>query len=288
VLPPSPRRPVQIDLAGAVLLALGIAGLLVALAQGPAWGWLSPLSVVTGLLSLALLAGWAAVEVRVRHPLVDLRLLRRRPVLAANVTAFLVAIGFYPLGSLVVRYVQTPPGAGYGFGAPVVIAGLMLTPFSLASFAAARVARRLARRGSAELVVAGSCVLLITSLVLFGLARSSYWQIVLAMALDGFGVGCVYAVNPLQITGGVPAHETGSAISFYQLARTVAYAIGSALSATMLSLSIPSGQSYPTYVGYGAAAAVCAGVLVVALLASGMFAIRGSPAAQQPQQVPAN
>ena len=174
-------------------------------------------------------------------------------------TAFLVAIGFYPLGSLVVRYVQTPPAAGYGFGAPVVVAGLMLTPFSLASFAAARVARRLARRGSAELVVAGSCVLLIASLVLFGLARSSYWQIVLAMALDGFGVGCVYAVNPLQITGGVPAHETGSAISFYQLARTVAYAIGSALSATMLSLSIPPGQPYPTYVAYGAAAAVCTG-----------------------------
>ena len=44
------------------------------------------------------------------------------------------------------------------------------------------------------------------------------------MALDGFGVGCVYAVNPLQITGGVPAAETGSAISFYQLVRTVAVA----------------------------------------------------------------
>lgn len=98
----------------------------------------------------------------------------------------------------------------------------------------------------------------------------------------------MYAVNPLQITGGVPAHETGSAISFYQLARTVAYAIGSALSATVLSLSIPPGQPYPAYVGYGAAAAVCAGVLVVALLASGLFAIRGGPAAQQAQQVPAN
>ncbi len=288
VLPPSPRRQAHVDLAGAVLLALGIAGLLLVLAQGPAWGWLSPVSVLSGVLSLGLLAAWAAVALRAQHPLVDLRLLHRRPVLAANVTAFLVAIGFYPLGPLVVRYVQTPPSAGYGFAAPVVIAGLMLTPFSLASFAAARVARPLARRSSAELVVAGSCVLLIASLILFGLARSAYWQIVLAMALDGFGVGCVYAVNPLQITSGVPAHETGSAISFYQLARTVAYAIGSALSATMLALSIPPGQPYPTYVGYGAAAAVCTAVLVVALLASVLFAVRRGPAGHHAEQVPAS
>lgn len=288
VLPPSPPRSVHLDPAGAVLLALGIAGLLVVLAQGPAWGWLSPPSVACAALSLALLATWSAVELRARHPVIDLRLLRRRPVLAANVTAFLVAVGFYPLGPLVVRYVQTPPAVGYGFGAPVVVAGLMLTPFSLASFAAARAARPLARRGSAELVVAGSCVLLIASMVLFGLARDSYWQIVLAMALDGFGVGCVYAVNPLQITGGVPAHETGSAISFYQLARTVAYAIGSALSATVLALSIPPGHAYPTYVGYGVAAAVCTVVLVVALLASGLFAAGHGPAGRPAPEVAAN
>ena len=284
VLPPSPRRPAPVDLPGAGLLALGIAGLLIVLAQGPAWGWTSPVSLASGLLSLTVLAVWAMVELRARHPVVNLRLLRRRPVLAANVTAFGVAIGFYPLGSLVVRYVQTPPGTGYGFGAPVLVAGLMLTPFSLASFAAARAARPLARRSSAELVVAGSCLLLIASMVLFGLARSAYWQIVLAMALDGFGVGCVYAVNPLQITSGVPAHETGSAISFYQLVRTVAYAIGSALSATVLALAIPPGHAYPTYVGYGAAAAVCTAVLIVTLVVSGMFAVRRGPADQRAQQ----
>ncbi len=66
-----------------------------------------------------------------------------------------------------------------------------------------------------------------------------------AMALDGFGVGCVYAVNPLQITSSVPAAETGSAMSFYQLARTVAYSIASALSATLLVLSIPAATTCP-------------------------------------------
>lgn len=272
-LPPSPQRPTHADLPGAAVLGLGITALLLLLAEGPAWGWTAPPSLSCAAASVVLLTGWSAIELRARHPLIDLRLLRRRPVLAANVTAFLVALGFYPLASLVVRFVQTPAAAGYGFGAPVVTAALMLAPFSLASFAAVRVARPLARRTSAELVVAASCVVLIASMVLFLVARSAYWQILVAMALAGFGVGCVYAVNPLQITGSVPAAETGSAISFYQVARTVAYSLGSVMSATVLVLYIPRGHVVPSGSGYSAAALVSVVILVVALAVSAAFAL---------------
>jgi predicted MFS family arabinose efflux permease len=149
----------------------------------------------------------------------------------------------------------------------------MLTPFSLASFAASRVASRAARRTSAELVVAMSCVVLIVSMVLFLVARDSYADIVVIMALASFGVGCVYAVNPLQITGGVPADQTGSAISFYQLVRTVGYSITSALSATVLVLYIPAGRLIPGDAGYSAAAVVSIVVLGAALVASSLFVV---------------
>jgi MFS family permease len=137
-----------------------------------------------------------------------------------------------------------------------------------------RVARPLARRASAELVVAVSCVVLIASMVVFLAARDSYWQVVVAMALAGFGVGCVYAVNPLQITSSIPAAETGSAMSFYQVARTVAYSLGSALSATVLALSVPRGHTLPADSGYSAAALVSIVILVAALAASTAFAVR--------------
>ena len=283
VLPASPARPVRVDAGGAVLLGLGIAGLLLVLAEGPGWGWTSPITVGSGIASVALLAGWVAWELQARWPLIELRLLRRRPVVAANVTAFLVAVGFYPLAPLVVRFVQTPAAAGYGFGATVLAAGLMLAPFSLASFAASTVVTRAARRVSAELVVVIGCVALIASMVLFLVARDAYWQIVTAMALDGFGVGCVYAVNPLQITGSVPAAETGSAMSFYQLARTVAYSIASALSATLLVLSIPPGHHLPTNAGYSTAALVSTAVLAVALAASLLFALRPQNPSDTPE-----
>src|SRR5580704_9648141 len=38
VLPDSPARPARVDVTGAVLLGAGLAGLLLVLAQGPAWG----------------------------------------------------------------------------------------------------------------------------------------------------------------------------------------------------------------------------------------------------------
>jgi hypothetical protein len=112
-------------------------------------------------------------------------------------------------------------------------------------------------------------------MVLFLVARDSYPGLVVVMAICGLGVGSVYAVNPLQITAGVPAAETGSAISFYQLVRTVAYAIASALSATVLVLSTPAGGRFPADAGYSAAALVSIVVLVAALAASILFVMMG-------------
>ena len=274
VLPASPKRPTRVDVPGAALLGVGVGGLLLVLAEGPSWEWALIPTLSGAAASVALLAVWVVVELRVSHPLIDLRLLRHRPVLAANVSAFLVAAGFYPLLSLVVRFVQTPPGAGYGFAAPVAIAGLMLTPFSFASFAASKIAAKAARRTSAELVIAASCIALMGSWVLFLVARSTYGELVLAMALDGFGVGGVYAVNPLQITSGVPAAETGSAISFYQLVRTTAYSVASALSATVLVAYIPAGQLVPENAGYSAAARISIAVLAAALIGSVLLVAR--------------
>jgi MFS family permease len=272
VLPASPDRHAPVDLTGAAVLGLGVAGLLLVLAEGPAWGWASPVTLTVAVVSVAALAGWVVLELRTRYPLIDLRLLRHPQVLAANASGLLVSIGFYPLLSLVVRYVQTPAHAGYGFGAPVVIAGLMLTPLSLASFAASRVARPLATRFSREWVVAASVVVLIAALLVFLLARGAYWQIIVSMTLVGFGVGCVFAVNPVQIVAGVPGEETGSAMSFYQLVRTVGYSIASALSATVLILYIRPGHTVPASAGYSTAALVSIAVLIVGLAVSTAFA----------------
>ena len=137
-LPPSPARPARVDAAGAVLLGAGIAGLLLVLTQGPAWGWTSAVTLTGAVVSAALLAAWAGWELRARHPLIELRLLGRRAVLAANLTAFGIAIGFYPLASLAVRFAQNAVvgrlrpgragGGGRGHAHPVLAGQLRRQP----------------------------------------------------------------------------------------------------------------------------------------------------------------
>ena len=282
VLPPSPRRRAHLDPVGAVLLAVGVAAVLIAVSQGPGWGWGSWRVIAAAGIALVALPAWAASELRTSTPLVQLRILQQRSVLAANLTGVLVALGFYPFMSLVVRFVQTPPGAGYGFGASTVLAAMMLTPFSVASVVAKRPAIALAKRTSPDWAITASILLIAAGQLLFLVTHSGYSAVIAAMSLTGLGVGAVFAINPIQIVDGVPSHHTGSAISFYQLLRTVGYAIASALSATVLVASIHPGRNLPTNGGYGAALVVDLAILAAALLTSSLLALRQPRRIEQP------
>jgi MFS family permease len=123
-------------------------------------------------------------------------------------------------------------------------------------------------------------------MLVFLLARGAYWQLTIAMTADGFGVGCVYAVNPLQITAGVPPDQTGSAMSFYQLNRTVAYSLASAVSALLLVLSTPRGHALPADAGYTNAALTSTAILTAALAVSVLFAVRAGRSGSRPAAPP--
>jgi predicted MFS family arabinose efflux permease len=262
-----------LDAVGAVLLGAALGGLLLVLSEGEAWGWGSWRVVVIAAAAVLLAALWIRQELRVAHPLVDLRLVRNRLVLTADVTGLFAGVGMYLLMSLVIRYVQTPTSAGYGLGEDVVIAGFVLLPFSVASITATRVVPRLARRTSPERVLPIGCGIFVLATVLFVVARGSLWQVMVLMAVAGLGVGCSFAALPGLIVRAVPAEETGSAMSFNQVVRYVGYSIGSALSATVLEAHTPARQLLPKEHGYDVAALVGCTALVLAGVLS--FALGG-------------
>jgi hypothetical protein len=132
----------------------------------------------------------------------------------------------------------------------------------------------LARATSAEWVIAAASLVLGAGQVLFLLDRSGYLAIGASMAITGLGVGAVFAVNPIQIVDGVPADETGSAISFYQLVKTVGYSVASALSATVLVGYLHQGQQVPTNAGYTAASLVDLAVLACTLVVGVVLGLR--------------
>jgi MFS family permease len=104
---------------------------------------------------------------------------------------------------------------------------------------------------------------------LFGFVREDLWQVFLAMAVAGLGVGTVFAALPGLIVAAVPAGETGSAMSLNQVLRYIGFAIGSALSATVLEAATSSGEAFPGSDGYAAIAVigVCACLALAVLTA---------------------
>ena len=273
VLPSTRERPATpLDALGAVLLGAGLAGLLLSLSELETWS-AGRLAAVAGV-SVVLLAWWWVHELRVAHPLVDLRLVKDRTVLTADLTGLLAGLGMYIMMSMVIRYVQTPSGTGYGFSASVVVAGLVLLPFSLMSVTASRLAPALSRRFGQRAVLPVGCGVFLAAELLFVVDRGALWELFVVMGIAGLAVGCTFAALPGLIVQSVPAHETGSAMSFNQVLRYVGYSTGSALSATVLEAHTRAGSPYPSDRGYTVAALIGIGVLVVAGVVSAVLPAR--------------
>jgi MFS family permease len=269
VIPSSTHLPAaRLDLPGAALLGLGLAALLLAISEGESWGWTSPRLIGLIVLTLALLAAWTVVELRRRHPLVDIRLLRQVIVLTADVCGVLTGIGMYLLTSTMTRLVQTPASTGYGLAGSVAVAGLMLTPFSVGTVASSRVTRLLLRRMSPGRVLPVAATILLAAMIVFTLARGQFWELALVMLVAGLGIGAIFAVMPGFVVAHVPLRETGSALSFNQVLRYVGYGVGSSASAALLDAHTPSGQEYPTSSGYTVIGLVAAAIWIVTALVS--------------------
>src|SRR5262249_59119042 len=68
----------HIDVLGVVIITGGLVCISLAFDRGEAWGWLSPATVGTLVLGVALLAAFVMIEGRVKSPLVSLSLFRNR------------------------------------------------------------------------------------------------------------------------------------------------------------------------------------------------------------------
>jgi len=263
----------RLDHLGAVLVGAGVAGLLVAVSEGDSWGWAS--SRVLGLLvaSLLMLSIWAWHELHTRVPLIELRLLRRRAVLVANLTAVAAGAGIYLLMSTVSWLLQSAgDGGGSGFGQTALVASLAMVPFSVVSVATSFVVTRAFADADEGWLLPVGCVLFGLSMVGLATMRDDVWMVFVVMAIGGTGAGCTFAAMPRIIVAAVPRHEVGSAIGFNQVLRTIGYATGSAISAALLATYAgPSGSTLPA--GYDAAAVIGMTVFGVAALAGAALAV---------------
>src|SRR5207244_12741330 len=127
---------------GACLLSIGLVSLLLGLTAGEGWGWGSGRVVGLAVAAAVALVVWVIVELRVPEPMVDMRMLSKRPVLLTNLTALITGFALFGSFILIPNFVEAPRGLShsvarmvdYGFGATSTQAGLYLLPGALAGF----------------------------------------------------------------------------------------------------------------------------------------------------------
>jgi len=264
-VPPSPvKEPGRINWVAAALMSAGL--VLVAVSQTSAWGWGSAKTLGLLLLGILLLVAWVRTELHAKEPLVDMRMMRIRGVWTTNLVAVLVGVGMYSSFILLPQFVQEPRSTGYGFGASVIASGLFLLPSTIAMVLVGQVAGRLERRfGSKPPLLAGSAFCA-AAFALLLVARDQPWELYLASAFLGIGIGLAFAAMSNLIVENVRQAQTGVATGMNTVMRTLGGAFGGQLAATFLAGNLGAGR-LPTDHGYVLAFAMCAVALVVGVLA---------------------
>jgi EmrB/QacA subfamily drug resistance transporter len=286
-VPESPvKSPAKIDWTGAALLSGALVCMLLAVSEGSRWGWTSGRILGLFAASAVLFRVWGRFELRVPQPLVDMRLLRLRGVWTVNLTGLLTGFGMFGSFILTPALVQAPESTGYGFGEDVLGAGLFLLPSSFVMLFAGPIAGGMATRfGSKVPLLIGTAFTALSFAMLAGM-HSERWQIYLAVAILGLGIGLSFASMANLIVEAVPQSQTGEATGMNTIMRTIGGAIGAQLTASIVASHVIAGSGgTPAESGYTTAFVIGAVALLVALGAA--FLIPGRRTAPAPAAAPA-
>jgi EmrB/QacA subfamily drug resistance transporter len=261
-VPESPvRTRGRIDPLGAVLLAAWLVALLVPISEGPTWGWTSPKTLGLFALAAVLIPVWVWAESRSRAPLVDMQMMRLRPVWTTNLAALVLGFGMFASFVLVPEFVELPARDGFGFGASVTEAGFFMLPATLGMLIGGPISGRLSSTVGSRVPLMLGALLSCIAFTLLTLAHDQRWEIYLALLVMGIGIGFAFASMANLIVESVPAHQTGVATGMNTIIRSIGGAIGSQVSAAIVTATIVAGR--PTDRGFTLAFASAAGALAL-------------------------
>jgi len=252
LVPESPQRTrVPIDVSGAVVLASGLATLLLAISKGNDWGWSSASIILLFAASAVLLALFALVESRARQPLVDLALVATRPFASANVCAFAAGYSIFVVLIVVPQIAAIPEVSGYGFGYSTTKTGLLLVPMAVVAMVAAWVAGHIVERvGPRWLMATGSAV----GVAAYGFAALAHDNAAqLSLLTAGIGVTFGFTLTGIAsiVVRGASADKTSIAAGVNGVVRTTASAIAAAAAVAIITGAGTVGPlPFPAEAGY--------------------------------------
>jgi EmrB/QacA subfamily drug resistance transporter len=239
----------RISVLPTLLMAGWLVALLLAASEGGGWGWASGRTVGLSLLAVGLILGWVFSELRAAQPLIDMRMMRIPTVWTTNLVGLLTGMAIFSIFTFVPVFVQTSRTAGYGFGASITGSGIFLLPMTVTMFVFGLWSGPLtARIGSKSVLVIGSA-LNAASLAILTLAHQQQWDVYLASAFAGMGMGFAVAAMSNLTVQSVPASQTSVASGMNANIRTIGGSIGAAVMASLIT-SHTAASHLPTATGF--------------------------------------
>ncbi|MFF2316531.1 MFS transporter [Arthrobacter sp. NPDC058097] len=220
------------DIWGAVTLALGMLGLVYTLVSAPEQGWGSVATIAGFIVSAAVLAAFAVIENKVRHPLIRFGILREGWVARANLSAVGLFGSYLSFQFIVTLFLQSALG-----WSPLAMA-LALLPTGLIVATSAPFADRLINVfGATRLILAG-LVSMGLGYVLFlrvGTTPNYALDILPSIILLGIGFALAFPSINVQATAGIKDSEQGLAAGLIQTSTQVGAALVLAVTTAMVS-----------------------------------------------------
>nr|WP_146954135.1 MDR family MFS transporter [Cellulomonas soli] len=223
-LAPRARRLVRIDYAGAALLSLGIATLLLWITfvgDQFAWGSWQTAAMVGG--SLALLALAVLVEHRAAEPIIPLRLFRNRTLVLSVIASISVGIALFGTSVFLSQYMQLARGK------TPTQSGLMTIPMVTGMVLASTLSGRYITRSGRykRFMVAGASMLSI-GLALMGTIHydTNFTLVAVYMALLGAGVGMLMQNLVLAVQNTLDVQDIGAGTATVAFFRSLGGTVG--------------------------------------------------------------
>ena len=225
----------RLDVPGLLLIAPGISAVLLGLAgAGTAAGFAHPGVLIPLVAGVALLAAFTGYALRSSHPLVEVRLLARRPVASASAVLFFSGFALYGALLLLPLYYQDVRGT------TALAAGVMLVPQGIGTLVSRTVVGPNIDRFGPRVIALAGFAIVAAATVPFALAgpHTSEWLLAVWMVIRGFGLGAV--VLPVIVAAyiGLDNHQIPHSSVLTRTAQQIGGSFGTAVLAVILQAAI--------------------------------------------------
>jgi EmrB/QacA subfamily drug resistance transporter len=230
---------VRLDPPGTVLVIAGLVSLVYGLSEAETKSWSAPLTIALLVAGGVLLVAFVAVERRVAHPLLPLRIVLNRFRGGSYLAIGLSGIGMFAIFLFLTYYLEeilrySPVVTGVAF--LPMIAALIITSTSSSALLMPRVGPRILI--PLGLIIA-TCGLVILATQL-GTATSYATVILPGLIVIGGGLGLVFSAAMNAATYGAAAADAGVASAMVNTCQQIGGSIGTALLNTIAASALSS------------------------------------------------